>query len=69
MGDQKLSDITGKLIKAGEFLHKLTGGKLECIQSFCDCQEIVHWIRITTKGINSSSCIQFCLSCFVSRCD
>ena len=50
MKDQKLAEITDELVQAGRFLGGFTGEMLECIQSFCACQNIVKWIRKTTKG-------------------
>ena len=54
MGDQKLSDINDDLIAAGNFLSEFTDDKLWCIEVFCKCQKIIHWIRDTTKGIFKS---------------
>ena len=47
---QTLAEITEELVQAGQFLRDFTGEKLECIRSFCGCQNIVEWIRNTTKG-------------------
>ena len=56
MKDQTLADVNNELVQAGEFLKEFTGEKLECINRFCECQEIVEWIRHTTKG-----CLLFCM--------
>jgi hypothetical protein len=52
MTDQKLSDINDDLIAAGKFLSEFTGDKLTCIGVFCKCQELVQWIRDTTKDVS-----------------
>ena len=50
MKDQTLADINDDLVEAGMFLSEFTGDKLECINRFCECKEIVDWIRNTTDG-------------------
>ena len=50
MKDQTLADIDEKLVGAGRFLSEFAGRKLECITKFSECQDIVQWIRNTTKG-------------------
>ena len=50
MKDQTLADIDEKLVHAGRFLSEFTGCKLECITKFNECQDIVQWIRETTRG-------------------
>ena len=50
MKDQTLADIDEKLVDAGIFLSEFTGRKLECITKFSECQDIVQWIRETTRG-------------------
>ena len=51
MKDQTLADINEQLVTAGEFLSKFTTEKMECVWQFCECQNIVQWIRLTTNGI------------------
>ena len=51
MKDHTLADINEELVETGKFLSEFTPDKMECIQQFCECQDIVHWIRKTTKGI------------------
>ena len=50
MTEQKLCDINHDFIAAGKFLSEFKGDKLMCIEVFCQCQEIVQWIRDTTEG-------------------
>ena len=45
-----LSEIREELVEDGKFLGKYSEEKLDCIQKFSDCQEIVRWIQDTTKG-------------------
>lgn len=56
MKDQKLADISKELIQAGQNLMYLNRKRLECIHRFCGCQNIVEWIRNTTKGMPSALC-------------
>ena len=51
MKDQTLADINAELVKAGEFLSNYTGENLRCLETFCNSQNIVNWIRETTKGV------------------
>ena len=60
MKDQTLDAIDKELVEAGEFLNEFTGEKLECIQQFCKCQEIVQWIHDTTKGLHRSVYCRHC---------
>ena len=50
MKDKTLANIDESLVGAGRFLSEFTDKKLECITKFNDCQDIVQWIRKTTKG-------------------
>ena len=50
MKDQTLAYVNDELVQAGNFLRAFTGEKLECINRFCECKEIVEWIRKTTTG-------------------
>ena len=54
MKDQTLADVNDELLEAGEFLSEFTSNKMTCIQQFCACQNIVQWIRQTTKGTHSA---------------
>ena len=49
MKDQPLAQISNELIETGEFLSEFAGDKLRCIESFCECQQIVRWIKKTTE--------------------
>ena len=60
MKDQTLADINEELIGAGEFLSGFTGDKLECIEKFSKCQNIVQWIRDTTKGKQPYAYVCYC---------
>ena len=51
MEDQTLGDINDELVQAGQFLREFTGENLNCIQKFCDAQDIVQWIKNTTEGL------------------
>lgn len=48
---QTLGDINEELVSAGKFLSEFSGPKVECIKTFCDCQDIVQWIKETTSGV------------------
>lgn len=50
MKDQTLTGIDEQLLSDGKFLNEFTGHNLECITKFCECQDIVQWIRQTTAG-------------------
>ena len=50
MKDVTLGRIDGKVIKVTSFLKQITGKKLECLQTFSMCKNIVEWIRKETNG-------------------
>ena len=50
MKDKTLAGIDEQLLSDGKFLSEFTGHNLECITTFCECQDIVQWIRKTTEG-------------------
>lgn len=51
MKDQPLSAVNTDLIDAGEFLTELLDdGRLECLEDFASCMDIVNWMRKETKG-------------------
>lgn len=51
MKSKPLSSIDQTLIDAGTFLEDFRDEKkLECLQTFVDCVEVVEWIRTYTKG-------------------
>ena len=52
MHDKTLKDMSDELVQAGDFLGEFTEERLHCLQCFCECQDIVEWIRKTTKGEN-----------------
>ena len=69
MKEQTLAEITDELVQAGHFLKEFTGERLECIQSFCKCQNIVEWIRKTTKGVCDEEPEEFLGWCLLCRCE
>ena len=67
MKDQTLADINTELIKAGVFLSSYAGENLKCLHTFCNSQNIVNWIRETTKGV-SKSLLLFTIEYLTCRC-
>ena len=49
---QSLRDIDDTLVDAGEFLEDIAKDqrKVDCLQSFARCQDIVKWLKEVTKG-------------------
>ena len=52
MQSSPLSSIDSKLTKAGKFLEQFEDNpqKVDCLQTFANCINIVEWIRKDTKG-------------------
>ena len=55
MKDQSLQMVNDKnLVGVGQFLMSFITGqhkeKLSCIESFINCQDVVQWLRVVTKG-------------------
>ena len=52
MHDQPLQSIDVSLINAGKFLDEFTTNtrKLRCLEIYCECTDIVEWLRKETKG-------------------
>lgn len=48
--EKALSDINEEILESGSTLTGVSEDELKCIQKFNECQEIVWWIRNTTKG-------------------
>ena len=50
--DQTLESVDEKLIKTGKFLEDISSNarKLECLDCFAQCQEVIMWLRDVTKG-------------------
>ena len=57
MKDSTLDDIDQNLTDAKSFLEEFTkdAWKLNCLESFSNCMNIVDWIRKVSKGIHDSS--------------
>jgi hypothetical protein len=53
MKDSSLGSIDHQMIDAKSFLEEMTADawKLECLQVFAKCSNIVEWIRKETKGV------------------
>ena len=52
MKDQTLASVDENLIKTGKFLEDISSDrkKLDCLACFAQCQEIIKWLRVVTKG-------------------
>ena len=53
MKDQTLASVDENLIKTGKFLEDISSNprKLECLDCFAQCQEVIKWLRDVTKGM------------------
>ena len=60
MKDQTLESVDEKLVTTGKFLDNITSDskKLECLDCFVRCQEVIVWLRNVTKGMQVKK--QFC---------
>ena len=52
MKDQTLASVDDNLIKTGKFLEDISSNprKLKCLDCFAQCQEVIKWLRVVTKG-------------------
>jgi len=52
MKDQTLEVVDDNLLKTGKFLENISSdpGKLQCLNYFAKCQEVIKWLREVTKG-------------------
>jgi hypothetical protein len=52
MKDQTLKDVDDSLIEAGRFLKDVAKEprKVQCLETFARCQDIVKWLKEVTKG-------------------
>jgi hypothetical protein len=52
MKDQTLRDVDDSLIEAGRFLEDVAKepNKMQCLETFARCQDIVKWLKGVTKG-------------------
>ena len=52
MKDQTLAAVDEKLVKTGKFLENISSDpkKLQCLQHFAECQEVIQWLRDVTNG-------------------
>lgn len=51
-GNQTLNDVDDTLVLAGEFLEDIANDhrKVDCLQRFVRCEDIVKWLQGATKG-------------------
>ena len=52
MKDQTLAAVDENLVKTGKFLEDISSDprKLQCLNHFAQCQEIIQWLRDVTNG-------------------
>ena len=52
MKDQMLKDVEDSLIEAGRFMEDVAKepSKVQCLERFAKCKEIVKWLKGVTKG-------------------
>jgi hypothetical protein len=52
MKDQTLQDVDDSLIEAGKFMEDVARepSKVQCLERFARCKEIVKWLKGVTKG-------------------
>ena len=52
MKNETLNSIDSSLIKTGHFLKEIldNASRKECLQAFVDCQDIIKWLRTSTKS-------------------
>ena len=50
--NQTLSDVDDRLINTGKFLEDVANDprKVNCLEMFAQCQDIVKWLKEETKG-------------------
>ena len=51
-GNQTLSDVDESLVQAGVFLEDIAKNprKVDCLDTFAMCKDIVKWLQKETKG-------------------
>ena len=52
MKHQTLAAVDENLVKTGKFLENISSDprKLQCLNYFAKCQEVIKWLREVTKG-------------------
>ncbi|MCG8625208.1 MAG: hypothetical protein MJE68_24825 [Proteobacteria bacterium] len=52
MKNQTLRDVDDRLIEAGRFMEDVARepSKVQCLERFTRCKEIVEWLKRVTKG-------------------
>ena len=52
MKDQTLAAVDENLVKTGKFLKNISSDskKLQCLNYFAQCQEVIKWLRDVTNG-------------------
>ena len=52
MKDQTLAAVDENLVKTGKFLENISSDprKLQCLNYFAQCQEVIKWLRDVTNG-------------------
>jgi len=52
MKDQMLEAVDEKLVTTGKFLEDISSDsrKLQCLNYFAQCQEVIKWLRDVTSG-------------------
>lgn len=60
--EKTLGDINEEILESGNILTGISQDELKCIQKFNECQEIVWWIRDTTKGWPSVGIFTLCFN-------
>jgi hypothetical protein len=61
-GNQTLVDIDESLIQAGVFLEDIAKNqqKVDCLNTFVMCEDIVKWLQKATKGSFEYSLLHVC---------
>jgi len=50
MKDLTLAAVDEKLVETGKILKNISSEKLECLNRFTQCQELIKWLRDVTNG-------------------
>ena len=52
MKEQTLDSVDKTFVKIGKFLEEISSDpkKLECLNCFAQCQEVIKWLRDVTSG-------------------
>ena len=74
-----MSDIDESLMQAGKFLEDIAKNpqKVDCLDTFAGCKDIVKWLQKETKGELCYSSTMYtvviwsslCLICVLCRCE